>query len=140
MNDLWIMSIPIGWLAVMWAWFTLRVRHVRRLLGFAVAWPADAGEILRMSDWGTAYINGVGFGGPLSRLIECEHGWVVHVRTSMGYLWLPRTGTYIVRFPPQGWLRRRKCCGLFGTSHQIHVYGRLAQFAGAPASPTHARF
>ncbi|HZN37060.1 MAG TPA: hypothetical protein VFB80_24685 [Pirellulaceae bacterium] len=126
-----LVLLAIG--VVLWAIGRLLVNHWVGLRGRV---RVPMGDVVRMSGWGTADVNGIGFMESV-RVVECERGWLVQLHWILGggKLWLPRGQTHVT--PPDENDRSLADSALLESGPQrVRLEGDLAEFIAAPPPRT----
>jgi len=125
---LWLLVLLLA-IAMTWLVASAAVNY---LIGLRRRLHVETGPVVRMSSWGDADVNGVGFRESV-RIIEFDNGWLVqlHWLLGSGKLWLPRSRT---RVSPAGssdnvWATNRV---LETGPHRIKLEGELAAFVARP--------
>jgi hypothetical protein len=138
---MWLVVAQILTFATLGAFWVVARGRTRRAVGFGLSWPAAAGHPNDASGWGSVEINGRQLGtagsGPVC-LYRCDRGYVLHLQPVFGggYILLPGDELQVRPLPPHG-LFRRRAARLRTRTHDVVVYGHLAQFVLGAEAPGH---
>ena len=127
---------PIYWIAaaalfafLFVAMWSMASRHLLEQARMVKDLGFDPGAALRVSDWGSGWVNGV----PMQRCVKVqEHvdGWLIRVLPLFGggKLWLPRQSLTISALSGGNSIFARPTRTLTCDGHEVRLYGGLAQF------------